>query len=149
MAAVGEVLAAQSGPYRWGVRDCLTTAADLVERLTGTRPDCSAWHVLTEPRAIIGAKLRHGSVGAAYAAELAELPGVDELPGGSSLLPGDIVWLEGRIEVAGQVWDTGERCSLIGFVAEYYDILQWMPWGLARITGDGHRVERVFRCRRP
>ncbi len=149
MGAVSDILSGQQGPYRWGARDCLTTARALVDGLLGRDSglDYSEWHALPEARAMAAATRRFGSLGEGHATVFGALDGVDVLDGETPSMPGDIVWLEGTVSVNRESWDTAARGSLIGFVGDSRQIFHWTPVGLLPAGGD-YRIERVFRCRR-
>ena len=153
--SVSAILSAQQGPYAWRERDCLTTAAALIEGLAGWRygnryrHEIRRWHGMAEPRAIALIRARFGGVGSAHAEGFGARPeryGIAMLPGAVAHRPGDIVQLAGRVEVMGGWWDTAVKGDLLGFVADGCEILHWCPSGLAAAVGEC-RVERVFRCR--
>ena len=143
MAAVSTILSGENGPYEWGQRDCLTTARALIFALSGERVELTAWHGLTEARAMAAARRRHGSIAAARASAIASLERV--WVAAAPLEPGDIVELDGAVEVGG-----GRRESnrdLMGFVGDECAIWHWTPTGLLPVS-NAVRVARVYRCRR-
>ena len=145
---VSEILGSQQGPYEWCTRDCLTTAHALVEGLLGAGrgPDYSAWHCMSEPRAIAKVRRLYGGVGGAHFRGFASFDDVDVLSGDTPLKPGDIVQLSGLVEVAGSLWDTAAKGDLIGFVGDSHEIFHWAAHGLVP-AGGAFEIAGVFRCR--
>ena len=144
MAPVSAILSAEQGPYEWGRRDCLTTARALIAGLCGECVDLTAWHGLTEARAMACAVREHGSIAAARATTIASLERV--WVAAPPLEPGDIVELEGWVEVgAGRRESCGGE--LMGFVGDECAIWHWTPTGLLPVS-NAVGVARVYRCRR-
>lgn len=148
MGTVSDILSAQQGPYQWGTRDCLTTAQALIEGQLGPGrgPDYSDWHAMSEGRAIVVAAKRYGSYGAAHVAVFGALDGMDMLPGEAPLEPGDIVWLTGEVDAAGEQWDLERVGGVLGFVGESHEVFVFARPGLTPAAG-AFCVERIFRCR--
>jgi hypothetical protein len=59
---VASVIAAHSAPFEWGVRDCVTLAADVVRGIRGTAPVDVSW--ASEDEAAREIELRGGFVAA-------------------------------------------------------------------------------------
>ena len=141
---VVDIITEEQGRYEWGVRDCLTTAARIVEARTGRPPAIKSWRSAREATAIRRALRAHGSTAAAHTAVLGGL-GFRRMGRGADLEPGDILTLEPPVMfMEGPAWPLND-CHLLGFVAETYEVYTWTTRGLRPC---GPNIAEVHRCPR-
>ena len=150
---VTAVLEAERGRYEWGERDCCTTTVALCEALLGRhlddlRKSMQRFHIHSrECSAIQAAEAAYGSVGEAYRQMLSPIEGVDVMATRTGVVPGDIVWLEGGVTLAGSIRGYAFMGSVIGFNGDDAALYVWTQRGL-RAAWALQTPIRVFRCRR-
>ena len=157
MKTVSEILSAQQGPYKWGQRDCLTTAKAIMAEYLGPESvpeEYDRWQAVSEAEALAKAKLEFGGVASAHEKFLSGVQGIEiitlregEVLTGTHRQPGDIVGLIGKIEVYSGNWNTEEKGDIIGFVGDCHNIFVWSTIGLLEASGD-FSISVIFRCRK-
>ena len=147
MIGIDDILSAQPGPYEWTRLDCLSIAHAIVERRCGKgcAPAITEWHALSESRAWARGIERYGSCVAGFVAVLGAVKGLEIMDGARPLLPGDMVWMSGEIEAAGEHWDFERVGGILGFVSDAYEIFVVTGAGLTPVRGVAV-IEKVFRC---
>ncbi len=147
MAAVTErrattILNKAQGVYKWGERDCLTTACAMLSIPLETYKSA---HDLTEAAAMATAIEKYGSIPNAHQSIMSKVSGIAECDPPAE--PGDVVILSGDINLGHGSWKTSERGELMAFVADNCEIYQWQPSGLLPVRDD-YKIKMIFRCHR-
>ena len=133
MASVSDTLTAEQGAYKWGVRDCLTTARALAESASQEageryRTGLARYHDMPEADAWMAA-LRAGGPAALHCQGLG-----DAAIEVYETQPGDLVFFHSAVTTRNGCWlDAGAGRELLGFVDESYEILHWTPHGLSAV----------------
>ena len=142
MASITDVISANQGEYLWGVRDCLITAQNVLNSQNKRFPDYSDWHALPEQRAIVKARQQYGSVSEAHS-NLFRKEGL-HIIAGDNIRPGDIVIMIGdiRCERLNLHWNTHDKCELLGFVTETYEVWTWFLHGLMPVLFSSRLIVR-------
>lgn len=148
--SVNDVIQAQSGPYKWKERDCISTAKAIADFICcgESGVDYPPWVKDTEAATMAHAKSAFGSLDAAWREVFGHLDGVVKVAGDEwSPVPGDVVVLGGFIEVAAAEWDADKRGAILGFVSDAFDVWTWASFGLYPATGD-YKVKEAYRWRK-
>ncbi|WP_425154712.1 hypothetical protein [Candidatus Palauibacter sp.] len=146
-AGLTAALDALTGPYAWGVRDCLRTA-EAVAGSHGHEPWLAREPLArggSERRAMARAIRAHGSMAAAYDRALAVVGPFERLPDVRERRPGDMVVLSGVVRVAGRRWVTAGGREVLGVVGAGHETLVWVAAGLRPVRDGRHRVVAAYR----